>query len=301
MRRIESTVRIGLALGGGFARGIAHAGVLGVFERHRIPIHCITGVSAGAVVAAAYASGTPAAAIADVGRSMRFGDIGRWRPGRLGLVTSDGMHRFLARLLKTDSFETMRVPLGVLATNLSTGESACFSGSGSVLGPVRASCAVPGLFQPVLHQGELLVDGAMSMGVPAALARRLGATHVVSVMLPSAASTESPTNAFQVVSRCMQILQRHSDDRWRRDSDLVITPDVAGIEWHAIQRASQLLEAGEEAARRALPELQGWLPAASRSFCASRMVNDVAGQECQASALWTSDSRRSLPVVMAAS
>ena len=103
-----SAVRIGLALGGGFARGIAHAGLLRAFERAHIPIHCVAGVSAGAVVAAAYASGTTADEIAHVGRSMRFSDIGRWRPGRLGLVSSAAMTGFLGRLLKTDRFEDMR-------------------------------------------------------------------------------------------------------------------------------------------------------------------------------------------------
>src|SRR5262245_5852913 len=171
-RTADGTVRIGLALGGGFARGIAHAGVLRAFERHQIPIHCITGVSAGAIVAAAYASGATADEIAGVGCSMRFGDIGRWRPGRLGLLRSDRMKRLFARLLRTSSFEEMRMPLGVVATDLSTGEPVNFSGTGSVVDPLRASCAFPGLFEPVRHHGRLLVDGAMSMAVPAALARR---------------------------------------------------------------------------------------------------------------------------------
>jgi NTE family protein len=251
-------VRIGLALGGGFARGIAHAGVLSVFEQHRIPIHCVTGVSAGAIVAAAYASGTTADEIAQVGCSMRFGDVGRWRPGRLGLVSSKRMNCFLARLLKTDCFEQMRTPLGVLATNLSTGESVCFSGTGSVFEPVRASCAFPGLFEPVRHGGQLLVDGAMSMAVPAALARQLGATHVVSVAIPPAAPGELPSNMFQVVGRCFQILQGHCDERWRRETDLFIAPDVRGVDWHAFDRGPQLVQAGQAAALAAMPGIQKW-------------------------------------------
>src|SRR6266478_4623383 len=122
-RRVEgrrpgspASIRIGLALGGGFARGIAHAGVLKVLEQHHIPIHCITGVSAGSIVAAAYASGATPDEIARAGCSMRFGDVGRWSPGRLGLVGSNRMNRFLERLLKTYRFEDMRIPLGVLAT-----------------------------------------------------------------------------------------------------------------------------------------------------------------------------------------
>jgi NTE family protein len=254
-----SSVRIGLALGGGFARGIAHAGLLRAFERHDIPIHCVAGVSAGAVVAAAYASGTPADQIADVGRSMKFGDVGRWRPGRLGLVSSVAMTGFLGRLLKTERFEEMRVPLGVLATDLSSGEPIVFSTAGSVIDPVRASCAYPGLFRPVQSQGRLLVDGAMSVCVPAALARQLGATHVISVTVPPAAPAGQPSNLFQVVGRCLQIMQRHADDRWRTESDLVITPEVSNVEWHRFVRAEHLIEAGERAGTAAIPAIHRWL------------------------------------------
>src|SRR5580704_11731578 len=114
----SSGPRIGVALGGGFARGIAHVGVLRVLEQNRIPIHCITGVSAGSIVAAAYASGATTEEIARAGCSMRFGDVGRWSLGRLGLVGSERMNRFLDRVLKTSRFEQMRIPLGVVATDL---------------------------------------------------------------------------------------------------------------------------------------------------------------------------------------
>jgi NTE family protein len=169
------------------------------------------------------------------------------------------MTGFLGRLLKTDRFEDMRVPLGVLATDLSTGEPIIFSTAGSVIDPVRASCAYPGLFQPVQSQGRLLVDGAMSMCIPAALARQLGATHVISVTVPPAVPTGQPSNLFQVVSRCLQIMQRHADDRWRTESDLVIAPDVSDVEWHRFDRAQQLIEAGERAGTAAVPEIRRWL------------------------------------------
>src|SRR6476646_7975708 len=109
LRRFSrDTPRIGLALGGGFARGIAHAGVLKVFERHRIPIHCITGVSAGSIVAAAYASGTAPEEIARVGCSMRFRDVARWTIFRMGFMGSDRMKRFLEGVLVAHRFEDMR-------------------------------------------------------------------------------------------------------------------------------------------------------------------------------------------------
>jgi NTE family protein len=255
----EGRPRIGLALGGGFARGIAHAGVLKLIEKHRIPIHCVTGVSAGSIVAAAYASGATPEEIARAGCSMRFSDIGRWSLGRLGLVGSERMNGFLKRLLKTYRFEEMRIPLGVLATDLSTGDPVSFSGTGQVFDPVRASCSYPGLFQPVRLQGQLLVDGAMSMEIPAALARQLGATHVISVYLPAPSSGAQPRNVFHVVNRCFQILQSQAEANWRSETDLVIAPDVGGTEWDGFGRGAELIEAGEAAALAALPDIQRWL------------------------------------------
>ena len=169
--------RIGLALGGGFARGIAHVGVLRVLESNQIPIHCVAGVSAGSMVAAAFASGATSEEIARVGASMRFADVARWRIGRMGFAGSERMERFLRRLLKKFTFEEMVLPLGVVATDIVTGEPVDFRDSGDVFVPVRASCSYPGLFQPLLHQGRLLVDGAMSVEIPAALRseeRRVG-------------------------------------------------------------------------------------------------------------------------------
>ena len=168
------------------------------------------------------------------------------------------MNRFLERLLKTYRFEEMRIPLGVLATDLATGEPVPFAGTGRVFDPIRASCSYPGLFQPVRHSGQLLVDGAMSMGVPAALARQLGATHVISVPLPAAAPDALPSNMFQVVSRCFQILQSRLEESWRTETDLVIAPDVRGVGWNDFGDGPQLIQAGEAAALAALPEIQEW-------------------------------------------
>jgi NTE family protein len=252
--------KIGLALGGGFARGIAHAGVLKVFEQHQVPIHCITGVSAGAIVAAAYASGATPAEIAQAGCSLRFGDIARWSLGRMGFVASERMKRFLERLLKNYRFEEMPIPLGILATDVVTGETVRFSGSGDVFVPIRASCAYPGLFHPVRHNGKVLVDGAISMEIPARLARELGATHVISVHLPIQSPDLPPSNMFQVVNRCFQILQSRTEESWRAASDLVISPDVCGVEWDGFASGPQLVQAGEEAALAALPGIQKWFP-----------------------------------------
>ena len=256
----EVPPRIGLALGGGFARGIAHAGVLDVFERYQIPIHCIAGVSAGSIAAAAYASGASPAEIASAGCSMRLGDVARWSLGRMGFVVTERMQRFLQKLLKGYRFEDMKIPLGVLATDVCTGESVGFRDSGDVFLPIRASCAYPGLFQPVRHDGRLLVDGAMSMEIPAMMARLLGATHVIAVHLPAHhGAAQPPHNVFQVVNRCFQIMQSRTEHSWRADADLVISPNVRGIEWDGFRCGPQMLKAGEAAALAALPAIQDWL------------------------------------------
>ncbi|HTQ55790.1 MAG TPA: patatin-like phospholipase family protein [Bryobacteraceae bacterium] len=252
-------MRLGLALGGGFARGMAHIGVLQVLEENGIPVHCVAGVSAGAIVAAAYASGVTPADIASAGCAMRFTDVARWTIGRMGVAASERMDRFLRRLLKCCNFEEMRIPLGIVATDVVSGEAVVFRDRGDVVLPIRASCSYPGLFQPVRCDGRLLVDGAISMEVPALLARLLGATHVISLHLPMQGDATLPTNMFHVINRCFQIMHSRTESSWRQHSDLVIEPDVRGMEWDAFGSALQLIQAGEQAARLALPRIQSWM------------------------------------------
>jgi len=253
---VPEPMRIGVALGGGFARGLAHIGVLRVLEQNGIPLYCITGVSAGAIVAAAYASGATPAEIAQAGSAMRFTDVARWTIARMGIAGSERMERFLRKLLKCYTFEQMRIPLGVVATDVVTGEGVTFRDRGDVILPIRASCSYPGLFQPVRCGERLLVDGAINTEVPALLARVLGATHVISLHLPMQGAAATPTNMFHVINRCFQILHSRTEITWRQHSDLVIEPDVRGMEWDSFESAAQLIKAGEEAARLALPRIQ---------------------------------------------
>ncbi len=262
---VPAPPKLGLALGGGFARGMAHIGVLSVLEEHQIPVHCIAGVSAGAIVAAAYASGVIPCDIGRAGCAMRFTDVARWTIGRMGIAGSERMERFLRKLLKNFTFEQMRIPLGVVATDVVTGEPVIFRDRGDVVLPIRASCSYPGLFQPVRCGERLLVDGAISMEVPALLCRLMGATHVISLHLPMQGAAAVPTNMFHVINRCFQILHSRTELSWRQHSDLVIEPDVRCMEWDAFESAVQLIQAGEDAARAALPRIQAWLPAAGTS------------------------------------
>jgi NTE family protein len=177
----------------------------------------------------------------------------------MGFVASERMQHFLERLLKRYRFEEMQMPLGVVATDLSTGEPVEFRNSGDVFLPIRASCSYPGLFQPVRSDGRLLVDGAISMEIPALLARQLGATHVISVHLAASDAGPIPSNVFQVVNRCFQILQTGTEAVWRQHSDLVITPDVSGAGWDGFECGPEMIKAGEAAAEAALPAIHRWL------------------------------------------
>ncbi|HWF10822.1 MAG TPA: patatin-like phospholipase family protein [Bryobacteraceae bacterium] len=255
----RSPPRIGLALGGGFARGIAHVGVLRVFEREKIPLHCITGVSAGAIVAAAYASGATPDEIAAIGSAMRFNDVARWSISRLGFAGSERMVAFLRRLLKRLRFEEMLIPLGVVATDLRKGTTVAFYEKGEVTPAIRASCSYPGLYRPFEIDGRTYVDGAITIEVPAHLARVMGATHVIAACIPNQDEAFEPQNMFQVVSRCFQIMMAANEAGWRKESDVVIIPDVAAIPWDGFENALSMIEAGERAAEMALPTVRGWL------------------------------------------
>jgi NTE family protein len=246
--------RIGLALGGGFARGIAHVGVLRVFEQERIPIHFISGVSAGSIVASAFASGTSSEEIENVARGMRFSDVARWRLSWEGLMGSDPMTQFLRKILKAFEFERMKIPLAVIASDLNAGAPAVFRDKGDVIMPIRASCSYPGLFQPVRYMNHCLVDGMITMDVPAAPLRRMGATHVVP------AETVDPHNMLSVVTRCFQIMNGRTESQWRRHSNAVISPEVKDVGWNSFESARVLIEAGERATRMVLPQILKWFP-----------------------------------------
>ena len=253
--------RIGLALGGGFARGIAHVGVLRELEKNKIPISVISGVSSGSMVAAAVASGSSADEIEAVALSMKFRDIARWTLSPLGLAGSDRMITFLTRLLKANRFEDMRLPLAIVATDLNTGRPVTFHDKGDVVMPIRASCSYPGLFLPIRYQGRLLVDGFVSMEVPAEPLLQMGADRVISVAIPNQEGMDDYGNMLSVVSRCFQIMSGRTQNSWRRYSNVVIAPPVADMSWDSFASAKKLIQLGEQAARAAMPAIHKWLAA----------------------------------------
>ena len=254
-----SEAGIGLALGGGFARGIAHVGVLRVLEEENIPIRYIAGTSVGALIGAAYCSGLSPAELEEVAARVRFKHIARWTLSRYGFASNQRMIGFLNSILKVKTFEELRIPLAITATDFSTGEAAIFH-SGPLIDPVRASCAYPGMFQPVKIRGRMLIDGMLSHAVPTQPLRQMGAQRVLAVHLKGRwTNSDGPRHLFDVIGQCFAIAQEMNSSYWKKAADLVIEPDVNGYKYDAFEHSSALIRAGEAVTRAALPEIRKWL------------------------------------------
>jgi len=247
---------IALALGGGFARGFAHLGVLQTFEQNHIPISHIAGTSVGSILGAAYASGAPLPRIIETCRTLRFRDIARWRVSRFGLASNQRLANLIEHVFESRQFEDLRIPMAVVATDLSNGEPVVFT-QGNLVDAIRASCAFPGLFEPVEIGTRCLADGGLVAPVPTRAVRDLGASIVVGVSVGLQDGQQgTPKNIFQVVARAVNAAQKHQTEVWERHADLVLRPDVQFLAWDDFDRAEEAIEAGAKAARQALPRIQ---------------------------------------------
>ena len=250
---------VGLALGGGFARGFAHLGVLKIFQKYDIKVSHIAGSSVGSILGAAYASGAPLERIVEACRTLRFRDIARWRVSRLGLASNQRLAQLMDRVFGSCQFEDLKIPLAVVATDLSSGEPVIFT-QGNLVDAIRASCAFPGLFEPVQIGTRCLADGGLVAPVPTHAARFVGAQMVVGVSVGMQDGHRgAPTNIFQVVSRAVSAAQKHQLEVWERHADLVLRPDVQFLAWDDFARADEAIEAGAAAALRALPRIENLL------------------------------------------
>jgi NTE family protein len=250
---------IGLALGGGFARGIAHIGVLKVLEEENIPISFIAGTSVGALIGAAYCSGVSVAELEEMAARVRFKHFARWTLSRYGFASNQRMIGFLSSVLKVKSFEELLIPFAVTATDFSTGEGVVFH-SGPLIDPVRASCAYPGMFLPVKIRGRLLVDGMLSHAVPTVPLREMGAERVLAVHLKGTwTNKDGPRHLFDVIGQCFAIAQEMNCGVWKQASDLAIEPDVNGFKYDDFEHSADLVRSGELVTRAALPEIEKWL------------------------------------------
>jgi NTE family protein len=266
--------KLGVALGGGFARGIAHVGVLHTLEQHGLTIDYIAGTSAGALAAIAYASGLSYEEVVNRAAALRFGMFGQWRFSWLGLASNQKLEFYPKRYLSISTFEELRIPVTIAATDLISGEPVYFD-HGPLGPPLRASCAYPGLFQPVQYEGRTLVDGFVGATVPVEAVEKMGADVTVAVFLDSEAIVR-PTNFTDVIGRSFTIIQRHADLAWRAKADVVIEPHVRDFAWDDFAKTPQLIAAGEEAMTAAMPRLRVALEAATAEMATTDQPRVVA-------------------------
>jgi NTE family protein len=243
--------RVGLALSGGVARGMAHIGVLKVLEENNIPIDYIAGTSAGSLVAGAYAAGMSVDELANVSRSMRWRDVGRMTLSRLGVQSNARMEEFTRAHLPVNRFEELRIPLAIVATDLKTG-SAVIITEGDVAFAIRASCTLPGWYVPVTDErGRQLVDGGLVANIPTAAVRALGADIVIAVDVNSegAKFIGPPHSIIGVLMQSIMVVQRTAAIHQLQDADVVVCPRTGHIRWDEMGRCDELIAIGEQAAR----------------------------------------------------
>jgi NTE family protein len=251
--------RVGLALSGGAARGIAHVGVLRVLQEHRIPIDVISGTSAGALVGGALAAGMPLAEIEELGHHLRWRDMGRMTLSRLGVQSNARMQELIEARFPCKRFEELPTPFAAVATDLQTGQAVVMSGKGNVALAIRASCAIPGWYVPVTdEQGRQLIDGGVVANIPTAAARFLGADIVIAVDVNSegAKFLSAPTSVIGVLIQSMMVVQRTASAHQLQAADIVISPSVGHIRWDEMARADELIKLGAEAARASIESIE---------------------------------------------
>src|SRR6202171_3498030 len=258
--------RVGLALARGFARGIAHVGVLRALTKAGIPIDCVAGTSVGALIGACYCAGVPLDDMQRIASTTTFADFGRWTPSWLGLATNQRMENYFARFTRVKTFEELKTPFAIAATDINAGISVYYT-RGPLVPALRGSCAYPGLFVPIQFEGRTLVDGFLTAPVPVEGTLLLGADIVIAIYL-EAGNLEDPRTVADVISRSFNIIQRHGDIAWRQQADVIIEPDVKPFVWDDFTRTNDLVAVGETAVQAALPEIKALLGGEKRDSAA---------------------------------
>ena len=251
--------RVGLALSGGAARGIAHVGVLRALEEGGIQIDAIAGASAGALIGGCYATGLPIARLEEMAQSWRWRHTSRLSLTGLGLQSNARLEKFLRRHLPVTRFEDLKIPFAAMVTDLQKGESIIFRDQGDLPFAIRASCCVPALYTPARDaEGRYLIDGGIVKNLPISETRDLGADIVVAVDVNFEGATffDRPRTALGVLTYVFVAVERIVSDQERERADLLITPKVGHIRWDETRRSEELVERGYEAGRAAIEDVK---------------------------------------------
>lgn len=258
--------KIGLALSGGAARGIAHIGVLKVLEENNFPIDFIAGTSMGSVIAGAYASGMKIGLLEEIALSIRWGDVSKVSFSRLAIMTNNPLEKLLRRLMPVSDFAKMRIPLAIVTADVQTGQVVVFT-KGDAIRAIRISCTVPGFFAPEIDsEGRMLVDGGIVQNLPVDTVRSLGAEKVIAIDVNSGVEmTSHPTNIFQILMQSYMVIGRGSAAFQASHADLLIEPNIGRIRVDELERAADLIAGGEAAMIKALPAAKALLESVEKA------------------------------------
>jgi NTE family protein len=251
--------RIGLALSGGAARGIAHVGVLRALEENAIPIDAIAGASAGALIGGAYAAGLSITQLEAMARTFRWRHMGRIAFSRLGLQSNAPMEKFLRARLPVTRFEDLRIPFAALATDLKNGTAVVMRDTGDLTFAIRASICLPAFYVPVRDpEGRLLVDGGLVANLPISYTRDLGGDIVIAVDAGAdgARFMDRPRTALGVLTQVFVAVERIVSNQEAAKADLIITPKVGHIRWDETRRADEFLKIGYETALESIESIK---------------------------------------------
>ena len=252
--------KLGLALGGGAARGFAHVGVIQVLEEAGISPHLVVGTSAGSLVAAFYASGKNGAQLQRIAETMEEATLTDWTIPLLsrGMMRGDALARYVSTQTGGKRIEDSRLPLGIVATDLHSGQGMLFQ-RGDMATAVRASSAVPSLFEPVRIGGRDYVDGGLVSPVPVRYARQMGADLVLAVDISSPPEGNKAADMLQILLQTFTIMGKSINGFELRDADVVVRPALNNVGSAAFGERRRSIEAGRAAMLQSLPQLRDLL------------------------------------------
>lgn len=256
--------KVGLALGGGAARGFAHIGVIQVLEENGIKVDLVAGTSAGSLVASMYASGKNGKELAQMAESMDEGAITDWAFPTRGLIRGEALARFVREKTGNRLIEQMPLPLGIVATDLSDGSPILFR-TGDTGAAVRASSSVPAVFQPVKIGQREYVDGGLVAPVPVRYAKQMGAELVIAVDISEPPEPKPPGDAMRMLLQTFSIMGRSINNFELREADVIIRPKLEGVGSADFSARKRSIQAGREAAQAALPQLRQRIAAKTRT------------------------------------
>ncbi len=246
--------RVGLALGSGGLRGFAHIGVLKVLAREKIPIDMIAGCSIGSLIGALFCVGMDPETMCKLGRHLKRSHWLDFVVPKMGFVAGDKLLEIVRLLTKRQSFEQLKIPLAVVATDINQGREIVFQ-TGDIAAAVRASISIPGIFVPYQIDNLLLVDGAVLNPTPIHVVRKMGADVVIAVDLVHSNSVCNLNNLFDVILQAIDIMERELFRQRQHSCDLLIQPELSHIPPSDFEAIDECIVAGEIATEAALLQI----------------------------------------------